>query len=228
MKKIYNYETHLHTSEVSRCASASASEQVEYYSELGYSGVIVTDHFFNGNCAVPKDLPWKERVELFCAGYRNAFEEGKKRGIDVFFGWEYSFFGTDFLTYGLSPAWLAQNPQIMDMTLKEYCDFVHVHGGLVIHAHPFREANYISMIRLVPRDVDGAEVINACRTDFENRMAKQYIQNYGLLPFAGSDNHSAYAQKKLAGVAFKERIESIEDFVDMIRAGKYKIFEKGL
>ena len=34
--------------------------------EAGYTGIFVTDHFFNGNTAVPADLPWRERVERFC------------------------------------------------------------------------------------------------------------------------------------------------------------------
>ena len=41
----------------------------------------------NGNTTVPEDLPWAED-ELFCLGYEKAYEEGRKIGLDVFFGWE--------------------------------------------------------------------------------------------------------------------------------------------
>lgn len=225
---LYKYETHLHTAGVSKCAHASGAEQAEYYASLGYAGIVVTDHFFNGNCGVPKDLPWEERVDLFAAGYRDAYEAGKKLGLDVFFGWEYSLMGTDFLTYGLSVDWLKENPQIMEMKFKEYSAYVHECGGVIIHAHPFREASYISMIRLAPRDVDGVEIVNANRTPFENLMANEYAKNYDLIAFAGSDNHSASLQKRHAGVMTKSRIESMDDFVDMIREKDFKIFTEGL
>lgn len=224
--KYYKYETHLHTAEVSACGKASAEEQVEFYHEMGYTGIIVTDHFFNGNTTVPREgLSWKEMVERFCEGYVKAFQHGKKVGLDVFFGWEYSFLGTDFLTYGLSPKWLLDNPQIMDMMHWDYLKFVREEGGLVIHAHPFREAEYLKgEIRLQPRNVDGVEVVNGCRTDFENRMALEYAKNYGLTRFAGSDNHSSYAQKKLCGIKTKRKLESIIDFVDTVKSKDFKIF----
>ena len=60
------------------------------YKEIGYTGLIVTDHFFNGNCAVPKDLPWKERIDMYYAGYEDAKAEGDKIGLQVFFGLESS------------------------------------------------------------------------------------------------------------------------------------------
>lgn len=226
--KYYKYETHLHTSEVSACARASAAEQVEFYAESGYAGIIVTDHFLNGNTTVPREgLTWKEKIEKFCEGYANALREGKKVGLDVFFGWEASYGGTDFLTYGLSPSWLLRNEHIMDMPYWDYLDYVRDEGGLVVHAHPFREAAYIKGgIKLMPRKVDAIEIINANRTEFENRMAKEFAKNYGLAPFAGSDNHSAYAQKKLAGIKTKERIENIIDFIDIIQCGEYKIFSE--
>ncbi len=223
--KYFKYETHLHTAEVSACARASAAEQVEYYAEMGYDGIIVTDHFFNGNTVVPREgISWKEKVERFCQGYVNALKEGKKVGLDVFFGWEYTFYGADFLTYGLSPKWLLENEQIMEMPCWDYLDYVRDCGALVIHAHPFREANYIKEIRLQPRKIDGVEVINANCTDFENKMAKEYAKNYELALFAGSDNHLAFGQKKLAGIKTKEKIESIIDFVDVIHSGNYKTF----
>ena len=86
----YRYETHLHTCEGSACASASGAEMARVHKELGYTGIFVTDHFFNGNTAVPRELPWRERVRLFCLGYERARDEGEKIGLDVFFGFEFA------------------------------------------------------------------------------------------------------------------------------------------
>ena len=46
MKKTYKYETHVHTKEGSACASGTGQEMVRAHIEAGYSGMIVTDHFF--------------------------------------------------------------------------------------------------------------------------------------------------------------------------------------
>ena len=60
--RMFLYDVHVHTSEASKCAPQSAAEMVEEYHAKGYRGIIVTDHFLNGNTRVPADLPWKERV----------------------------------------------------------------------------------------------------------------------------------------------------------------------
>ena len=174
---MYKYELHCHTAEGSRCASSTAAEMAEFYYWLGYTGIVITDHFFNGNCTVPKDLPWRERVALYCRGYENAKEYGDRVGLDVFFGWEFS---GDFVTLGLSPQWLAEHEDLDKLTAFEYFETIHRDGGYIIHAHPFREASYIACIRLFPRHVHGVEIYNGCRTEFENKMAEQYAKNIGL------------------------------------------------
>ena len=97
-------------------------------------------------------------------------------------------------------------------------------GALVIHAHPFRESGHIDHIRLFPRSVQGIEIINANRTDFENEMAKQYADNYGFFYFAGSDNHVGGAQKKFAGMESETPIIDEYDFIERVRESKMQIF----
>ena len=55
-------------------------------------------------------------------------------------------------------------------------------------------------------------------------MAKVYAQNYNLIEFAGSDNHSGSKQKKLAGVYCEEPICNVEEFIDKVKDNKTKIF----
>ncbi len=220
---MFKYETHVHTSEASACASATGAAQAMLYKSRGYAGIIVTDHFFNGNSAIPREYTWEEKVECFARGYENAKKKGDEIGLDVYFGWEYSYKGADFLTYGLSKEWLKENPIVMDLDVNSYCDFIRDNGGIIIHAHPFREASYIPMIHLLPRKCDGVEIVNSNRTEFENKMAAMYCESYDLLPFAGSDNHSAN-QDKLNGVSFEKRIESAGEFVNLIKNKKYRLF----
>ena len=41
----YKYETHLHTSEVSKCARSTGAEMARAFNKAGYAGIFVTDHF---------------------------------------------------------------------------------------------------------------------------------------------------------------------------------------
>jgi predicted metal-dependent phosphoesterase TrpH len=217
---IYLYDTHVHTSEASACATGSGAEMVRAFASLGYSGIIVTDHFFNGNTAIPAWLPWEARVERFCRGYENALEEGRKIGLDVFFGWEYTFFGTDFLTYGLDKEFLFDHPDILKWPLRQYLKTVRESGGFISHAHPFRQAFYISEIRLFPDEVDAVEVYNASHVNPGfNEQALAYAKKHGLLQTSGSDAHHEDMIMG-GGMAFSNRLSSINDFISTVRSGE--------
>jgi len=110
------------------------------------------------------------------------------------------------------------------MTKREELEFMIENGAFIVQAHPFREAGYIDHIRLFPRSVHGVEVINACRTEFENKMADIYAQNYGLLKIAGSDNHIGSQKKLLAGICCEEPIIDEKDFIEKVKLGKTKNF----
>lgn len=219
----YKYETHVHTSDGSKCAIISAVDQVRFYKSRGYSGICITEHFFNGNTTVPHDLDWTDRVELYCKSYERAKGEGDKIGLSVFFGWEYSYHNTHFLTFGLDKEWLLCHPDLMSLSVNEYLRLVMREGGFLIQAHPFREDAYTDMIRLFPRDVHGVEAINANRSDFENERAIEYANNYNLLQIAGSDNHSG-EQKRLAGIRLTRPLADIHDMIKAIKNKETEIF----
>lgn len=220
---MYKYEMHCHTTETSNCSHISGAQLADFYKSAGYDGIVVTDHFFNGNCAVPRALPWKNRVELFARGYKNAKKRGDEIGLDVFFGWEFTYVdGTDFLTYGLDEDWLIKHKDCDKMRITDYCDLVHESGGYVVQAHPFREDDYIEMIRLLPRHVDAVETLNAGRRDFENLMADHYADSYGLKKFCGTDNHWGM-RDRLAVLSLDFRAGSAADILKAVVDGKCEI-----
>ena len=221
---MYKYETHLHTAPVSRCAVASVEDTVKFYKDLGYDGIFITNHFINGNVNFEHDANYKDALDFYFSDYEKAVELGKKCGLKVFLGVESTYGGTDFLIYGLQKQWYYEHPEILTMKNSKMLEFMMESGALVIQAHPFREAGYIDHIRLFPRCIHGVEIINACRTEFENEMAKLYAEKYRLLEFAGSDNHCAGALDKLAGVCSAEPITDEADFVEKVKAGKTKVF----
>ncbi len=223
--QFYKYETHSHTSLVSECSTITPEILARYYKAHGYAGVFITDHFLNGNTTVPKELSWQDQIYKFCEGYERALIEGRKIGLDVFFGFEYSYSGTDFLTYGLDKQWLLDHPDLLDLSLGDYCDLVRSEGGLIVHAHPFREADYIDMIRLLPRKVDAVEVMNAGRTDFENNCARQYADTYQLKLFAGTDTHHD-RQTILNGIQLKRRLSDEQDMIQALILGETEVFSQ--
>ncbi len=155
---MYLYELHCHNNVGSACAKWTPEEMVRFYAKRAYTGIVVSDHFMNGNSAVDRTLPWKEQIEIFCSGYERAKAEGEKCGLDVFFAFEYtsntyygqpnnpnrhkdSIFGCDFLIYGLDKSWLlSKDESILFMPVNAFLKMVREEGGTVIQAHPFRLA----------------------------------------------------------------------------------------
>ncbi len=222
----YRYETHMHTTEGSACGRSTAVEMVRAYKEAGYAGIFVTDHFFNGNCTVDRKLPWREKVELFCKGYENAKKEGEHIGLDVFFGFEYGVEGADFLVYNLDKQWLLEHPDVDRLEPRTAFRMMHEDGGFIVHAHPFRERDYINHIHLFPRDVDGVEVINGGQLlePWMNERANIYAMMYDLPKTAGSDAHNA-ATLAGCGIETMNRLESATDYLEQMKAGLLEIFD---
>ncbi len=211
------YDTHIHTSLGSRCGTNPPEEQVHRFWRMGYTGIFITDHFFNNpSTTVPfRDISWEDAVDQYCLPYERAKAEGEKVGLDVFFGFENSYQGNDILTFGLGKDWLKRHPEIMDLPIKDYCDFARSEGGLVVHAHPFREASYIELIRLLPRSVDAVEILNGTCSDFQNAMAAHYAENYGLATTGGSDFHRP--KNLLCAVESPVRFRDVSEFCDAVR-----------
>lgn len=220
---IYRYDLHVHTYEGSACARTPGAELADFYKSEGYAGLVVTDHFYAGNTRVPRDQPWEDWCAAFKKGFENVKTRGDEIGLDVFYGWEYSYSGTDFLTYGLDNDWLLLHPEVRTMDVRAYLNLVRESGGFVSHAHPFHEAGYIPYIRLLPHHVDAVEVINATKPPVVNERAAAYAASYGLLTTAGSDCHSSGA-RRLGGIEVKRRLTSIGDLIGVLRQGDFRVF----
>ncbi len=217
MPKNYVYETHLHTIEGSACSNTPAVDYIDYMKELGYSGVIVTDHFFNGNSAIPRDLPWEQKIELYTRGYeRMRYAAGDD--FTVLFGVEYCFSGDEFMIYGINKRWLMDNPDIMEKDRHSVYKAVHEAGAIMIQAHPYRERGYLSAIHLTPDACDGAEVYNAANPDWQNALAYEYAKDNKLRMAAGSDIHN-FRLEDMGGMSFPYPISTIKEFAQAFLAG---------
>jgi hypothetical protein len=214
------YETHLHTVLGSACAVSRGSDYLKGYQDQGYTGVFITDHFCRGNTAINPALPWKLWVNEFCRGYEETREAGEKIGFDVFFGWEETYQGDDYLIYGLDKTWLLEHPEARHWTRKEQFETLRACGGCVVQAHPFRAAPYIRVIHLSTVLVDAVEIANRGNKPAWDALAAKYARRLGLPVTAGSDIHSVddlNAPEPAYGVYLNERLSGPADYVRAIR-----------
>ena len=232
---MYKYETHCHTSPVSKCGKASVKDTVFFYKQYGYDGIFITNHFLDGNInPEARVLPYRDQIDYYFSDYEEAVKIGSDAGIKVFPGVELSYKGTDFLIYGLDKEWYKDHPEILEMQKTEELPYLMEAGAFVIQAHPYREAHYIDHIRLFPRSVHGVEVINSNQAWESNEMADMYAVQYGFLKTAGSDNHwgsNAFERLKekgfrpeIAGMCSDTEINSVEDYISSVRSGSMKIY----
>ncbi len=211
---LFFYETHLHTCEASACGKTPGKDYIRAYKEAGYAGFFVTDHFFNGNSGVPRDLPWEERIELYCKGYEHAKEEADKvGGIDVFFGLEVNFKGDEFLIYGPDKEWLKAHPDIMIWSHDELRSELHKIGGLMIQAHPFRDRDYLKAIYVHPYQADGFEGYNAGNRDYSDTYAFEFSTRNKIKMSSGSDIHDVgKITDNIGGICFTSRLTGPKDY----------------
>ena len=215
----YLYETHLHTSEASACGRTRGKDYIDFMLGRGYSGMIVTDHFFNGNSCVPRDLPWRERVEWYCSGYEHALQEAAGRDFSVFFGIEYNFEGDEYLLYGVGKDWLLAHPDLLTYSREQVYQAVHAGGGIMVHAHPYRERMYLKAIHLTPSVSDAIEVYNSGNQDYQNALDYQYAKELGLPMTSGSDIH-AVNDNMMGGMLFERKLMSARDYAEALLAGE--------
>ena len=218
----YRYDTHVHTSEASRCAKDTAAAQVRAYKERGYTGIIITDHFVHSWWQRLR-LPWKAKMWRVASGYVAAKKEGKKCGLDVFFAWEISYYDSDFLTYGLDMDFLLAHPNLEELTFPDYCDIVRKSGGFIVQAHPYRDMHQLGNRSPVdPKSLDAIEVYNSSDSVESNEKALAFAKKHNLPMQAGSDSHSVN-HSPVSGVMLKNKADSIFDIIDAIKAGNAEL-----
>ncbi len=220
------YELHAHTAECDRVVSKSGAEIVRMYADAGYSGMVITDHYFKTFYDWFSDelcgADHKKTVERYLKGYYAARNEGEKLGFSVICGAEVRIDGTinDYLVYGLDERDFFELPLLnrlasLDELLKTLPD-----KALVVQAHPFRN----KMTVCDPTPIFGIEVYNGGTEAFRNSLAREYAEHYGKAMTSGSDFHGPGHLAK-GGIATEEKIESPGDLVRVLKSGKYLLIE---
>jgi predicted metal-dependent phosphoesterase TrpH len=212
---MYKYDTHVHTSEVSPCGKVEAAEIVRLYKQEGYSGIVITDHYYDGFFNKSLGENWNNRLELYLKGYRNALEEGLKIGLDVLLGIELRFEGSpnDYLIYGITEKFLLDYPELYKFNPKEFKKLTDKMGLLIYQAHPYRK----NCTPASPDLLHGVEVYNGHpRHDSRNDLALKFGKDNNLKSLSGSDFHQRPDLAR-GGILVKEKIPTIEKFVEIIK-----------
>lgn len=214
----FKYDTHVHTSEVSRCGKVPAEETVKMYKNAGYDGIVITDHYYDSYFDELGDLSWDKKVDRYLEGYKTALEAGENLGLKVILGMEIRFTenANDYLAYGIDEHFLRSNIELYKLSLREFRALTLNDDILIFQAHPFRP----KMIPAPPDMLDGIEVYNGNpRHDSNNEMAYKYAMKNKLLMLSGSDFHQTVDLAR-GGIIVPESISDSHQLIEIIRNKK--------
>ena len=197
---------------------------VKFYTEAGYSGMVITDHYFSlfyewfKSEFCPSDHT--SIIERYLRGYHAARNEAEKTGFTLLCGAEVRLDNTpnDYLIYGLEEGDLYALPLLNRLkSIGELLSALPSHA-VVVQAHPFRD----HMTVLSPTDLFGIEVYNGRTDPYRNQMARDYAAHYGKVMTSGSDFHK---MKDLArgGISTERSIQSSRDLVEVLKSGDYSL-----
>jgi len=215
---IYKYDTHVHTAETSPCGKVKAEDVVKLYKNAGFSGIVVTDHYYSGLFKNSVHVTWKEKMRDYLKGYKIALEEGEKAGLKVILGVELSFTESfnDYLIYGITEDFLFEEGELYNLTLKEFRKIADKEGFLIYQAHPFRDM----MERADPSLLDGVEVYNGHPYHMNrNDLALEFAKSNNLKMISGSDFHMTEALGR-GGILTDAEVNNSIEFAGMLRTNE--------
>jgi len=214
------YEIHCHTKEVSACAYVKAKKIVQEHHKLGFKGICITDHYFEGFFDSHKEKTDEQIVNEYLKGYKSAKEEGDKLGLNVMLGMELRFVqdSNDYLVFGMDEQFIYDNPRMFEMSINSFVDFIKNTDILIVWAHPFR--NNITM-----KDHHLFEAIESfngnIRQDSRNILANQYMVMHNLVGTCGSDYHKL-EDINISPMLFDYEIKNTKQLVKAIRNNNFK------
>ncbi len=212
--KHYQFETHCHTSEVSRCGVLTADEIVYGLKKADYMGAFITDHFYSRffDKRDIKRLAWREQAGRYLAGYRAAKKLGDELGLKIFLGLEVMPDGSpyEFLIYGPDEQFITDSGPFYRLSVPELYRLTRENGFLMFQAHPYRYGRSASD----PAFLDGVEIVNSQpRHESRNRLAMKFAFDHDLMIIGGGDVHME-GDIGRGGIMLPGGINSVRDFID--------------
>lgn len=222
--KGYLFDTHVHTKESSSCGRVPAAEIVARYKNLGYDGIIITDHV-HASQFKKHGSNYEEQAKKYLEGYKTA-KALEDENFHVVLGMEIRFMenDNDYLLYGFDEDFVFSRDLAHFETLEDFRPVVEENNLILFQAHPFR----CNMTVIDQSLVDGVEVYNGHGDhNSSNDIAYHWAQKYSHRMLSGSDFHGNVTMEP-GGVYFEEYAKNSKDVAKMLREGRYslKIFTK--
>ncbi len=207
------YDFHTHTSGISLCSCLTAAQLCAVIQADGVGGFVLTNHYAPSHCRGE----FKEWLHRYEEEYYLAKTEAEKFKLRCLFGMEVSVGREHLLLYGVRPNCLYDSERpLWDHTQEELYHFAHAHGGVLIHAHPYRSGGQ----PIDPRFLDGVEI--NCHPLYEQNMEKEcraFAAEHGLILTCGSDYHGDI-YKAHCGVYLPEEITDEAALGDYLKKGQ--------
>ena len=221
---MFKTETHLHTSEVSRCGKLQSTQLVKLYHEAGYKTVFVTDHFQSNVLDTLGDIPWEDKVTIFLSGYYRVKVAAEKVGMHALLGAEFRFAGSPnhYLAYGVTREFLCKYPDLHKMSIAQFYPISRAAGIYMIQAHPYRD----DKCHPTPEYADAVEVYNGNPWHNDhNERAEQYAAEKGFPMTSGSDTHSI-PDVAMGGIITEQPITTIEEYIAAVEERKVQLIKR--
>ncbi len=181
----YRIELHAHTSGASLCSQISPEIMANKYAELGYDGIVITNHFIYHD-----KTDKKEYIDKYLNDYELTKNYGEKLGLTVLLGAEIRFTENvnDYLLYGVDTDMLYYIYDLLPYGVENFRREFKSEKSIFLQAHPFRD----NMTAVDGKLLDGVEVFNM-HPGHNSRigLASRYAMENKLdIITAGTDYHN--------------------------------------
>lgn len=203
-------DMHVHTLPLSRCSNIDPEEAIRRAREIGLNGLCFTEH----------EITWRsEEIQRL----------RDKWNFPVFCGIEVNTSEGHILVFGIREN---QKNLLHIRRFQKLQDFINGSNGILIFAHPFRDALFLDNINPQPiiqnactkevfKKVEAIEVFNGKSKTEENRMAQELSARLMVKGLGGSDAHNIQEIGRCA-TFFENEITNEEQLVEEIKSGRFK------
>lgn len=200
---VLKIDMHCHTKEGSLDAKVPVEQYIERLKELGFGGMVITDHdSYKGYRAWKKDIKGNKHTDFL-----------------VLKGIEYDTFGAGHILVIMPETVKLRILEMRGLPAHILISIVHSNGGILGPAHPYGE-KYMSLAhtRAYRRDprimkrFDFVETFNSCEPQEANEMACKLAAKYHKVGIGGSDSH----RYDCIGTAYTEVPDDITCESDLI------------
>lgn len=195
---------HCHTAEHSACSAVTAEDLVRKAFHVGMQAIVLTDHHYK----------WDEKGIEYLRR-----KTGVPEIFKIFSGQEVSTsdYG-DILLYGAEKTYVKQKISLSEIREQNP-------DAAIIWAHPYRNGKIPEAKRLLNKQIDGVEIFNSNHSLLEISRALKDWHSYKFTGIGGSDTHACSYTGSYPTV-FDHPVESIQDLVEEIKAGRCRPYLK--